>query len=104
MVGEIHLANIYFTDAVASKVRPVLLLKANSFNDILYLPLTSNTITKGVRIDSNDLQQGYLPKTSIIVYEKPGVIAPNLLIKKIGTLHANTYKRIVNELIQFLQK
>jgi len=48
MVGEIYLANIFFTNAAASKVRLVLLLKPNSFNDILYLPLTSNTATNGI--------------------------------------------------------
>jgi len=41
MVGEIYLAKIYFTDAATAKVRPVLLLKPNSFNDVLYLPLTA---------------------------------------------------------------
>jgi hypothetical protein len=104
MVREIHLANIYFTDGVGSKVRPILLLKANSFKDILYLPLTSNISTKGVKIDSNDLDDGFLPKTSIVVYEKPGVIDPSLLVKKIGTLQANTYQQIITDLIQFLQK
>ena len=104
MVGEIHLANIYFTNAVAAKVRPVLLLKADSFNDIIYLPLTSNVSTIGVRIDNKDLKDGFLPKTSVVVYEKPGVIAPNLLVKKIGTLHPNSCKQIISELTLFLQK
>ncbi len=67
MVGEIYLANIHFTDAVTAKVRPVLLLKANSFNDMLYLPLTSNTHTKGISIDNNHLETGYLPKTSVVI-------------------------------------
>lgn len=104
MVREIHIANSYFTNAVAAKVRPVLLLKPNSFNDILYLPLASNTTSYGVRIDNNDLQNVFLPKTSVIIYEKPGVIAPSLLVKKIGTLHVNTYNYVISELIRFLQK
>lgn len=103
MVGEIHLANIYFTDATTAKVRPVLLLKSNSFSDVLYLPLTSNTGTKGISIDNNHLQDGYLPKVSIVVYEKIGVIATTLLIKKIATLNDNTYQQIINELVKFLK-
>ncbi len=103
MVGEIHLANIYFTDSTAAKVRPVLLLKPNSFNDALYLPLTSNTATKGISIDNSNLQEGYLPKVSIVVYEKIGVIATTLLFKKIGTLNHNTYRKIINELVEFLR-
>ena len=104
MVGEIHLANIYFTNSAAAKVRPILLLKSNSFDDAVYLPLTSNMSTIGVSIDSNDLTDGFLPKTSVVVYEKPGVIAPALLIKKIGTIQADTYMRVIGELTKFLQK
>jgi mRNA-degrading endonuclease toxin of MazEF toxin-antitoxin module len=92
MVGEIHLANISFTDATASKTRPVLLLKTNTFNDFVYLPLTTNNLTKGITIDNSNMEDGFLPKTSIVVYEKPGVIAKQLLIKKIGTLNPLTYK------------
>ncbi len=102
MVGEIHLANIYFTNATKAKVRPVLLLKLNSFNDFLYLPLTSNTATKGISIDNSNLQEGYLPKVSIVVYEKIGVIATTLLIKKIATLNNNTYRQIINLLVKFI--
>lgn len=82
MVGEIHLANIYFTDATTAKVRPVLLLKPNSFNNVLYLPLTSNTNTKGISIDNSHLQDGYLPKVSIVVYEKIGVMQQHYSLKK----------------------
>ncbi|MFT4154111.1 type II toxin-antitoxin system PemK/MazF family toxin [Parafilimonas sp.] len=103
MVGEIYLANIYFTNAAASKVRPVLLLKSNSFGDVLYLPLTSNTNTKGISINNTHLKDGYLPKVSVIVYEKIGVIAQLLLIRKIATLNQNTYKQIMAELVRFLQ-
>ncbi len=103
MVGEIHLARIDFTDGSAAKVRPVLLLKPNSFNDVLYLPLTSNLLTKGIHIDTNSLKEGNLPKTSVVVYEKPGVIATGLLLRKIGTLQNIIYEKIISELIAFLK-
>lgn len=103
MVAEIHLAKIYFTDASYFKVRPVVLLKLNSFNDILYMPLTSNLKINGVSIENTDLQDGYLPKTSIVVYEKVSVISTHLLIKKIGTLEISIFKKIVNELVRFMQ-
>ena len=103
MVAEIHLAKIYFTDASNYKVRPVLLLKSNSFNDLLYLPLTTNININGITISNIDLKDGYLPKTSIVVFEKIGVLSPNLLIKKIATLEATSFNKIVNELIRFLQ-
>jgi mRNA interferase MazF len=104
MVAEIHLVKIYFTDASNFKVRPILLLKLNSFNDILYMPLTSNLNIKGLGISNLDLQNGYLPKNSVVVYEKIGVISSDLLIKKIGTLKIEIFKKVVNELIQFIQR
>ena len=103
MVGEIHLAKIYFTDASDAKIRPVLLLRANSFSDVIYLPLTTNMLIKGVSIDNDQLTDGYLPKTSIVVYEKPGVIAATLLIKKIRTLNMVVYRNIIDKLIDFLK-
>jgi len=104
MVAEIHLANIYFTDVSASKIRPILLLKVNSFGDVLYLPLTTNIMVNGFKIDSSNLREGLLPKTSVVVHEKPGVIAKSLLIKKIGTLHAETHGEVMKALVDFIQK
>ena len=103
MVGEIHLANIYFTDSSSAKIRPVLLLKTNSFNDVIYLPLTSNLLTNGIHIDNTSLKEGYLPKRSVVVYEKPGVIATGLLLKKIATLDTKVHAQIIAELINFIQ-
>jgi len=54
-------------------------------------------------IDNSHLQDGYLPKVSIVVYEKIGVISTSLLIKKIATLNDNTCRQIINELVKFLQ-
>jgi mRNA-degrading endonuclease toxin of MazEF toxin-antitoxin module len=102
MVGEIHLANIYFTNVTAAKVRPVLILKPNSFSDVLYLPLTSNININGISINNSNLLDGYLPKISIVIYEKVGVIATSLLIKKIATINNNTYMQILTELTRFI--
>lgn len=104
MVGEIHLATIYFTDASAAKVRPVLLLKQNSFNDAVYLPLTTNLNAAGITINNQNLQEGFLPKTSVVVYEKIGVIATSLLVRKIATVDKNTFEQIVRKLVSFIQE
>lgn len=104
MVGTIHLANIFFTDAASSKIRPVLLLKSNSFSDYLFMPLTSNLRTKGISINNSNLSFGHLPKASVIVFEKPGVIATSRLIKKIGSLKADSYKNVVEAFIEFIQE
>ncbi|MEJ7685160.1 MAG: type II toxin-antitoxin system PemK/MazF family toxin [Segetibacter sp.] len=104
MVGEIRIANIPFTDATVTKIRPVLLIKANSFSDILYMPLTTNISVKGFKIDNIHLQDEFLPKTSVDIYEKIGVIATSLLVRKIGLLNQNIYKEIISRFIQFLQQ
>ncbi len=74
MVGEIHLANIYFTDASIAKVRPVLLLKPNSFSDVLYMPLTSNSGTKGTAHDTDRptiIFYSALKRTSLFIRDTP---------------------------------
>lgn len=68
------------------------------------MPLTSNVNIKGVSINNTDLQNGYLPKTSIVVYEKLSVISSHLLVKKIGTLESGIFKKIINEFILFVQE
>lgn len=100
MVGEIHLA----TDALAARVRPVLLLKRNGFNDVLYLPLTTNLLSKGIAINNTNSQDGYLPKASVMVYEKPGVVARTLLLRKITTVDKNTFAHTVRESVSFIQQ
>ena len=62
MVAEIHLAHIYFTDASNSKIRPILILRYNSFNDLLYLPLTRNLKIKGVLISNTNLIRDFFQK------------------------------------------
>ena len=102
MVNEIYLAGIRFSDNSASKVRPVLIIKQNSFGDFIFLPLTTNLQLKGFEINNSNLSNGYLPKTSLIIYEKPGVIAPELLIKSLGVLEINSFKKVKSLLIEFL--
>ncbi len=102
MVGDIHLAPVSFTDHSGVKVRPVLLLKRNSYGDALFVPLTTNLSVGGVRIDSTNLSAGYLPKPSVVVVEKIGVVASARLMKKLGTIDATTYKQVVQELVRFI--
>ena len=104
MVAEIHLASIYITDASRSKVRPILILRFNSFGDLLYMPLTSNLNIVGVHITNTNLSEGFLPKESVVVYEKIWVIAPELIIKKLGTLNAKVFENVLEEFIHFLHE
>lgn len=104
MVAGIYLAPIYFMDANHAKTRPILLIKQNNYQDYVFVPLTTNLQAIGIAIDNSNLQEGFLPKKSMIVYEKVSVIAPSRLIKKIGVLNAATYQMVIHELVLFLSK
>ena len=56
MVRGIYLENIVFKDKKASKIRPILVIKQNSYKDLIFLPLTTNLKTKGIEIDNDDLE------------------------------------------------
>lgn len=70
MVGDIHLVPVSFSGHSGVKVRPVLLLKRNSYGDALFVPLTTNLTVGSVRIDSSHLTSGSLLKPSVVVVEK----------------------------------
>lgn len=48
--GEVHLAEIIFTDATATKKRPVVIISGRHYNEkrdeVIVLPITSNVIRK----------------------------------------------------------
>ena len=104
MVKEIHLANIMFTDQSITKVRPILILKINSFGDLIYLPLTTNLNINGIKISNQDIEAGYLPKISNIIYEKISIVHKDLISKYIATISEKSYKHIIKELIKFLNE
>ena len=68
------------------------------------MPLTSNLNIKGVHINKANLSEGFLPKDSVEVYEKIGVIAPELIIKKIGILNTKVFENIIDKFIEFFQE
>lgn len=104
MVGAVYLAHIHFTDGSASKLRPILILKRNSFNDLVYLPLTSNLSIPGIIIKNDSLNKGDLPKDSVIVLEKIGVIAELLLVRKLCEVKESVFKEIKTNLIRFIDQ
>ena len=104
MVKEIHLAEVFFTDQISSKIRPILIIKQNSFGDYIYLPLTTNLEINGFKIKPEWMINGNLPKTSNVIYEKIGVIHRNSIRKFIASISDQNYKEIIGKLIEFLNK
>jgi len=70
VIKDIYLAKIHFTNESGAKIRPVLLIRKNSFGDYVFLPLTSNLESKGVVLESTDTEHRSLPKKSVVLTEK----------------------------------
>jgi len=93
MVGDIYLAEIYFTDLSECKIRPVLILKILG-DDVICLPLTTNMKASGVVIKNSDLSNGKLKKESIVVVPKNITLHKSILRKYIATIDKNLFQRI----------
>ena len=69
---------------------------------IFYIcPLTNILNTVGVLITNINLSEGFFPKESVVVYEKIGVIAPELIIKKLGISNVKVFENVMEKFIYF---
>jgi mRNA-degrading endonuclease toxin of MazEF toxin-antitoxin module len=93
MVGEIHLAKIYFTDLSEYKIRPVLVIKQLD-EDCICLQLTTQFKGSKLIISNKDLIDGELRKDSLIVVPKNFTIHKSILFKYLGTLNTIKQKEI----------
>jgi mRNA interferase MazF len=103
MVKSICLAEILFSNLSESKIRPILVLRENSYSDFIYLPLTTNLRVSGIIIDNSEIESGYLSKQSKIVIEKIGVINKNKIVKQIAIIRTDFFNDILENLIKFLK-
>ena len=95
-----------FSDQSNRKVRPVIVISNNEFNqhseDILVVGVTSN-ISKdkySVKLDTKDLEEGKLITNCIVKVENILRLDRGLIIKKIG----KTNKEKLKEIIMILDK
>ncbi|SHO81740.1 hypothetical protein MNB_SV-15-1012 [hydrothermal vent metagenome] len=103
MVGDIYLAKIYFTNAQNYKLRPILIVKKNSFGDYIYIPFTTNSNNQNsMKINNNDLENGNFRKESYLIIDKTCTIQPNLLDKNIGMLKSNILNDVLSRYCYFL--
>ena len=104
MVGSIYLAKIYFTDGVKFKLRPILIVKENSFGDYIYIPFTTNeTNLNSLKINNTDLEIGNFRKESYLVIDKTCTIQSNLLDRNIGKIKNNILNNILSRYCYFLK-
>ena len=104
MVGDIYLAKIYFTDGNNYKLRPILIIKENSFGDFIYIPFTtsSNNINS-IKFDSNFLKDGEFRKQSYLIIDKTCTIQESLLDRKIATIKNSILDIVFEKYCTFLK-
>jgi len=105
MVGSIYLAKIYFTDGNNYKLRPILIIKKNSFGDYIYIPFTTNSNNINSMKFSNDfLENGEFKKESYLIIDKTCTISLHLLDRKIAHIKEDNLFQIYDKYCAFLKK
>ena len=97
-----------FSDQSGRKIRPVVVISNNNFNeyseDVLIVGVTSN-ISKDIFtlfLRNEDLEEGKLITKCCIKVENILRIDKELVIKKIGVVNKNIIERIRNKIVEMI--
>lgn len=102
--GDIVLVLFPFTNLVAEKLRPALILAhVNNGNDYIMCAISSVKTTNSLEITNNDLIEGLLPKVSYIRYEKIVTLDSNIINSKVAELKPSVYKKVFNKIQQLIK-
>jgi len=98
---EMVLIPIPFSDLKSKKRRPVIVISNNVYNqkteDIVVVAITSNIEKKDytLLITQNDMEEGNLPKDSIIRVDKIYSLSQTIVAKRLGKIKPVTFERIM---------
>ena len=98
--GDILLIPIPFTNLQSSKIRPVIVISNNDYNnkteDMLVSAITSNLADKEytVSINNDDLEEGVLAKPGVVRADKLYSLNQNIVKKKIARSNGIILKNI----------
>jgi len=95
--GDVLLIPFPYSDRLASKKRPVLLLTAaDEMGDINCLPITSSTHhPDGFPLRHEHFSDGQLPKESWVRTGKVYTLNTALVVGKFGTLHKHIFQQVL---------
>ena len=102
--GDIILVPFPFTNLMAVKRRPVLILSKGEYNskadDVITCGITSNIndSNHSVIIDNTDLIEGSIPLQSRIKVDKLFTLEQSIVIKKLGKVNTNIFESVKKEL------
>lgn len=106
--GDILLIAFPFSDLTKAKQRPVLVLSNKNHNysssDFICCGITSNLNNKkySIILDKSDMQQGNIPKTSRIKFNKIFTLEKSLVIKRIGRINVKKLRQVQKALMELL--
>ncbi|MBT7237726.1 type II toxin-antitoxin system PemK/MazF family toxin [Candidatus Woesearchaeota archaeon] len=104
--GEIYLVPFPFSDFSGSKVRPIVIISKNEFNnhshDLIVCGVTTNLSKDNytIQITTKSLVEGKLFSESAIKAENILRIDKSLLIKKIGKINQDKIRLVIQKLNQ----
>jgi len=95
---------LYYTDRSNSKVHPILIIRKNSFDDYIYIPITSqNDNMETSEIDNIYFEYGNIKKKSYLVLDKLCSISRNMLVREIGKFKNEYFEEILKKYCKNLQ-
>lgn len=97
MVGDIYLAKIYFTDLLAYKIRPVVIIKELD-DDCVCLQLTTQAKENALIITQQNLLKGSLKKASFVIVQKNFTLHRSILFKYLATIKPDCVLDITHRL------
>jgi len=101
---DIVLTKFPFSNLTDFKVRPVLVLSKDSYNrryaDVVVCAITTNLeeTEYGITITTESLENGYLKLTSKIRVDAITNIDQDIVIKKIGILKKQIFKKVLSKI------
>lgn len=101
--GDVCLTHFPFTNASAAKLRPVLIVSGEKFNnggDVVVLPISSRPEPDdpfAVYIGEPDFKKSGLRRDSSVKWAKPATIAKSVIQRRLGSLPKNLLDEVCNK-------
>ncbi|MGA9046220.1 type II toxin-antitoxin system PemK/MazF family toxin [Sulfuricurvum sp.] len=103
--ADVVLCAFYFSDTNQSKNRPVLVFKDNlPYDDFIAVPISSkihHLYQDEMMMSDIDFIDGTIPVASKLMMRKTFVVSKKAILKKYGTISAESYKKYHRSFCQY---
>lgn len=98
---DIILVPFPFTDLSSRKTRPALIIsKGSTKSDFVVVAITSKNTKPSIQIETKDLQDGELPVTSFVRYDKIVTLHSSLVKQVVASLAPRAFRKIIREFMK----